>query len=475
MYDCLVIGGGVVGCAVARELSRYKLKGILLEKEIELCSGTSKANSGIIHGGYDASPNTLKAKLNVAGAKNMENLSKELDFNYENCGSFVICKREEDFLKLEELFYKGKANGVEDLEIIMDKDRIYEMEPNLREDIYACLYAKNAGIVCPFELNIALGENAEANGFEFSLDTEVKSIEKKEDYFVVKTNKGIFEARIVINAAGVYADEIHNMVSEEKAKIILRKGEYYLLDREAKGTVNRTIFPLPDEFGKGILIAPTVDGNVIVGPNAYDIFEKDNVDTTREGLIEVSTKAKRTVKDLPLDKVITTFSGLRAHGTGDFVIGEVSDSLGFYDCLGIESPGLTSCHEIGKMIAKMIEEKYGFSEKEDFNPKRKGITKIENLSDEEYRELIGKDPTYGNIICRCETISEGQIKEACKGKLGAKTLDGVKRRIRPGAGRCQGGFCSPKVMEIIAREKNIPLEEITKKGKSSKLIYGKTK
>ena len=476
MYDVIIIGAGVVGSAVARELSRYNCKACVIEKEVDVCCGTSKANSGIVHAGYDAKPGSLKAQLNRAGNKMMKDLSEELDFAYENTGSFVVCTKEEDISKLEALLDKGHENGIEGLEIIIDRKRIFDMEPNLADEVVAVLYAPTAGIVCPFNLNIALAENANTNGVEFKFNTEVKEVFKDGETWTVKTDKEDLTAKVVVNAAGVYADKIHNMVSEEKINIVPRKGEYYLLDKSEGQHVKRTIFALPNEYGKGVLVTPSAEGNLIIGPTARDIEDKEGINTTVSGLMEVKTKAALSVKNIAMDKVITTFAGLRAHeGGDDFIIGEVKDAPGVFDCAGIESPGLTSAPAIGVMVANMIKEKLNLEENKNFNGKRKGITSMEKLSMEEYSQLINENPQYGNIICRCETVSEGQIVESINRPIGATTMDGVKRRTRAGLGRCQSGFCGPKVMEILARETGKSILEITKDGANSKMLVGITK
>ena len=340
----------------------------------------------------------------------------------------------------------------------------------------AALYAPTAGIVCPFGLNIAMAENAFTNGVEFKFDTEVKNIRKLENGFSIETSKGNFETKYIVNAAGVYTDVFHNMVSEKKLHITPRKGEYMLLDKSAGKHVNATIFALPNKFGKGVLVTQTAHGNLLVGPTATDLEDKEGVNTTAEGLGEVREKSQYTVKDIPFRKVITSFAGLRAvEGGMDFVIGEAEDAPGFIDCAGIASPGLTSSPAIGARIAEIIKEKLQPEENPDFDPVRKGIKNPAALSLEERNELIKKEPAYGNIICRCEMISEGEILDAIRRPLGAKSLDGVKRRTRAGMGRCQAGFCSPKTMEILHRELGIPMEEITKAGGESKLIEGTNK
>lgn len=476
MFDVIIIGAGVAGAASARELSRYKVNALVLEKAEDVCCGTSKANSAIVHAGYDAAEGSLMAKLNVEGNRMIPELAKELDFPFSPCGSFVVCLHEEDLPGLQELYDRGVKNGVKDLEIITDKARIHEMEPNLADEVVGVLYAPTAGIVCPFNMNIAFAENAYTNGVDFKFNTEVQNLKKIDGGWAVETNQGVFETRYVVNAAGVHADEFHNMVSETKIHITPRRGDYCLLDKSAGKHVNRTIFALPSKYGKGVLVSPTVHGNLIVGPTAIDIEDKESTATTREGLDELINKAGMNVKDLPMRQVITSFSGLRAHEDNhEFIIKELEDAPGFVDCAGIESPGLTSCPAIGRMVADILQEKMGLEPNPDFNGSRKGILNPEELSKEERIELIKKDPAYGNIICRCEMVTEGEILDAIRRPLGARSLDAVKRRTRAGMGRCQAGFCSPRTMEILHRECGIPMTEITKSGGDSRLLVGTNK
>ncbi|MDM8126153.1 NAD(P)/FAD-dependent oxidoreductase [Mediterraneibacter glycyrrhizinilyticus] len=475
MYDVIIIGGGVSGAASARELSRYKVRACVLEKEEDVCCGTSKANSAIVHAGYDAAPGSLKAKLNVRGNEMMEQLSEDLDFPFQKTGSLVICLSGEEMPGLQELYDKGVANGVKGLKIL-DREEVLGMEPNITDDVYAALYAPSAGIVCPFGMNIALAENACTNGVEFRFNTEVLDIRKTENGYEIHTNRGMFQAKCVVNAAGVYADKIHNMVSKKKIHITPRRGEYCLLDKSAGTHVSRTIFSLPTKYGKGVLVTPTVHGNLLIGPTAVDIENKEGTNTTREGLDEVISKAGQNVKNLPMRQVITSFAGLRAHEDGsEFIIGEADDAEGFIDCAGIESPGLTSCPAIGGMVAEILREKLGLEEKENFISTRKGILNPNTLAKEERAELIRKEPAYGNIICRCEMITEGEILDAIRRPLGARSLDGVKRRTRAGMGRCQSGFCSPRTMEILARELHVNMSDITKSGGNSRLVVGVNK
>lgn len=475
MYDVVIIGGGVVGCSIARELSKYELTMCVLEKEEDVCAGTSKANSGIAHAGFDAVPGSFKAILNVKGNQMMDRLSKELDIPFRRNGSIVLCFSEDDIPRLVELKENGEKNGVKGLEIIQG-NRIWELEPNITDQAAAALYAPSGGIICPFGLTLAMAENANVNGVEFLFDTQVVSIQKTAEGFLVQTNRGEVKTKILINAAGVFGDVFHNMVSEDKLSIIARKGEYLLMDKKAGNFVDKTIFQLPTTMGKGVLIAPTIHGNLLVGPTAEDIEEKENTSTSMQGLATIIKKAGLSAKNVPLHQVITSFSGLRAHEEGDdFVIGEAKDAEGFFDAIGTESPGLTSAPAIGCMIAEMVSGKLDAHFKQNFNPNRKGIVALAERSKEEIAELIKENPAYGTIVCRCEMVSEGEIIDAIHRPLGAKSLDGIKRRTRAGAGRCQSGFCSPKIIEILARERNVSPLEITKSGKDSKLLTGYNK
>ncbi len=476
MYDVVIIGAGVSGSAVARELSRYNANICVLEKCEDVCDGTSKANSAIVHAGYDCEPGSLMAKLNVEGNRMMGQLAEDLDIPFDRCGSLVVCTDENERGGLDKLLEKGRKNGVPDLRII-ERDELVRMEPNISDTAVAALFAPTAGIICPFTLNIAMAENANVNGVEFRFNTEVYEIHRKEDAFEIITNNGTVFSRCVVNAAGVYADKFHNMMSAEKIHITPRKGEYYLLDKSAGKHVNHTIFMLPTKMGKGILVSRTIHGNLLVGPTATDIENREGNNTTREGLDEVAEKSALTVKNVPLRSVITSFAGLRAHEDHhEFVIKELEDCPGFVDVAGIESPGLTSSPAIGKMAADIVEGIFHFAKKDSWIGTRKGVINPAKLTMEERNALIRKNPAYGRIICRCETISEGEILDAIHRPLGAKSLDGVKRRTRAGMGRCQAGFCSPRVMEILAREvPGVSMYNVTKTGGGSKLIVGDIK
>lgn len=475
MFDVVIIGAGVIGCSIARELSKYELKTCVLEKGPDVAIGTSKANSGIVHAGHDAKPNTLKGKLNAKGNAMFDKLSKELDFPFKRNGSLVLCFSENDLEKLEQLKEKGQKNGVPGLEIL-NREKLRELEPNINNEVVAALYAPTGGIVCPYEMTIAYAENANANGVEFVFNSEVKNIVKGESGFIIETSNGNYESKLVINAAGLFADDLNNMISKNKINIIARKGEYCLFDKVAGGMVTRTLFQLPTNLGKGVLVTPTVDGNLLIGPNALDIEDKMDLSTTQEGIDEILSKSKKTLKEVPMRQIITSFSGLRSHSTGDdFIIGEAEDAKGFINVAGIESPGLSSAPAIAEMVEGIVVEKLSPAKNMEFNPIRHGIPKFREMDNEERKQLIDKDSSYGKIICRCETVTEGEIINSIRRPLGARNLDGVKRRTRAGMGRCQAGFCSTKIVAILSRELNVPETEITKFGGKSNILIGKNK
>ncbi len=472
MVDVVIIGAGVVGCSIARELSRYDLQIQVLERASDVCEGTSKANSGIVHAGFDAHPGTLKAKMNVAGNEKMEALSRELDFPFQRNGSLVLCFAEKDRDKLEKLLEQGIANGVKELRII-EKEELRQMEPDISREAVAALYAPTGGIVCPFGLTIAMAENAAVNGVEFKLETQVFSVKRKENHYLVTTSRGEVECLAVVNAAGVYADTFHNMVSGRKLHIIPRKGEYCLLDKKVGNYVHSTIFQLPTVYGKGVLVTPTVHGNLLIGPTAADIEDKEAVSTTGEGIADVQKRAALSVEKLPTKQIITSFAGLRAHEEGgDFVLGEPEDAPGFFDAAGIESPGLTCAPALGEYLAGLVAERLKAEKKENFVAARKGIPNMALASEEERKKLIAENPAFADVVCRCELVTEGEILAAIHRPVGATTLDGVKRRTRAGMGRCQAGFCSPRTVELLARELNRDMAEITKNEKGSEFLTG---
>ena len=472
-YDVIVIGGGVVGCAVARELTKYNLKIALLEKSVDICAGQSKANTAIIHGGYDAKPGTKKAYYNVLGNKMFGDVCDELDVPHEWNGSLVVSFAPEQDDSITQLFERCQKNGVPGLGIIKH-NKIMEREPNINPDARLALDVTNGGICCPYELTVAYAENAFHNGADFFRSSPVKSVYKKNNTWVVGTNTHIFECKAVINCAGMYSDEIHNMVSKDRITIKPRRGEYYLLDKKYASAFHSAIFQVPSKMGKGILIARTVDGTTLVGPTAEDIDDKDDTRTTADGLAKALAGAKLTWPNLPTRAFITTFSGLRSHcDRDDFVIGEVPDAPLFFDAAGVESPGLTSSPAIGYELAKMTAEALQAGSNAKFMPIRRGIPKFRELSNEKRSELTQNNKDFAKIVCRCETVTEAEIREAIRRPVGALTVDGVKIRTRAGMGRCQAGFCTPRVLEILSEELNIPLEDVRKFGGDSRYVYGK--
>lgn len=484
MYDVVIIGAGVIGCAIARELARYDIKICVAERCEDVCCGTSKANSAIVHGGFDAKPGSWKARLNVEGSRRMERLCEELDVPFRRNGSLVVCMEESRLAELTKLYERGQKNGVKGLRILSGEEAL-AMEPGLSEETKGALYAPTGGIVCPFELTIALAENAAANKAEFRLGTKITGIRRDGEGYVLSIESllpdgtcgsGEIKSRYVVNAAGVYADEIHNMVSAQKLAITPRRGEYCLLDKESGALVSHTVFTLPGKLGKGVLVTPTVHGNLLVGPTAEDIEDKEGIETTEAGLESLLERGSVQVKGLRKDQIITSFAGLRAcEQGGDFVIGEVLDAPGFFDAAGVASPGLTAAPAIGAYMAELLGEGKPWRKREDFLAERKGIRHFAELSIEEQNALILENPAYGRMVCRCEKITEGEILEAICRPLGARTLEGLSRRVRTGFGRCQGGFCSPRIMELLSRELSTEMEKLTKMGGRSYLTAGPTR
>ena len=473
-YDVVIIGAGVTGCAVAMQLSRYDLKTCVIEKDEDVCSGTSKANSGMVHAGHDAIPGTLKAKLNVRGAAMIRELSSALDFPFRENGSMVVAFGDDEDSKkgLEELLERGNKNGVKDLKIITGEEA-RALEPNLSEEVKLALLVPHGGIVCPFLMTVAFAENAASNGAEFRFLTEVTGISKASDGYLLSTTAGDITARAVINCAGVYADKFHNMVCPgDPIHITPRRGEYVLLDHDAGDIVSHTIFQLPTAKGKGVLVTPTVHGNIMVGPNAEDLDDREDTATTLEGTDYIKSTGRLSVPSIPYGKTITSFSGLRATEDGkDFVIKESAD--GFFDAAGIDSPGLTSAPAIGEMLAEMVSSKYGANLNQNIKSTRKGFVKPLDLDPEERAKLINENPEYGRIVCRCENVTEGEIRDAIRRTPGARSLDGIKRRVRQGMGRCQAGFCTPRAMSILAEELGVSEDEICKNRPGSEILAGK--
>ncbi len=482
--DVLIIGGGVIGTAIARELSKYNINITLIEKESDVARGTSKANSGIIHAGYNADKKTLKGCLNVKSNPLFDKICEDLNVPFKRIGSLVVGFNKKDLKKLQEEKYNGEKMGVEGLEIISD-NKLFDMEPNLNKNAKYALYAPTAGIISPYMLTIAYADNAVINGVKVMLETEVVDIIEDEGYIKgVKTNKGDIKSKIVINAAGLFADEIADM-AKDKMKIKARKGEYFLYDKGYGNTVNHVLFPIPNETSKGILVTPTVHDNLLIGPNSYFIDDKDDKSTTKVGLNEVITGARKLIPDLPGKDIITSFSGLRAAEAGeDFIIGYVDKIKGFINVAGIQSPGLSSTPAIASKVKELVKDyindedlKINFSYKEEFKecldeyPHYRDFT--ENKDD--WQKLVEKNKDYGKIICRCESVTKGEIIDAINRPVKARTVDAVKRRTRAGMGRCQGGFCGPRVVELIAEELGISPLEVKKKGGNSNILIARAK
>ncbi len=479
-YDVAVIGAGVCGAMITREMSKLDLKVVLLEKYNDVAMGTSKANSAIVHAGFDAAPGSLKAQLNVQGASLMAYYCNKLHVPYKNIGSLVVAYNWDDMKTLDELFERGFANGVPNMEII-SQERLRTMEPYISEEAVGALWAPTAGIVSPYELTIACTENAVLNGARVKRNSGVFDIEYKDGLFFLSTASGVVKAKYVINCAGVFADQIAKMIGDTSFRIIPRKGEYYLLDKTEKKMVNHVLFHCPSKMGKGILVTPTVHGNVLMGPTAIDLdFDsKLDLDTTIEGLNIVKNDVRTVIPALSTRNCITSFAGLRAHidiNDADFLIAPSKANEHFINVAGIESPGLTAAPAIARYVAKIFKEMAPqYQRKEVFRTDRPTPVRVNEMSDEERKALVEKDKRYGRIICRCEGITEGEIIDAIKAPCGARDVDGVKRRTRAGMGRCQGGFCGSKVVEILARELGEDMNQITKFGNESRILYNRTK
>lgn len=480
IYDVIIVGAGVSGGLIARELTKYKLSCCMLEKSGDVAMGASKANSGIIHGGFDPEPDTLKAKLNVSGVPLLYKAAKELNVPHKNNGSMVLAFDGEQTKTLETLYNRGLKNGLtaNDMQILSG-EKARELEPALSSEVCGALLIKNAGIICPYYLTIAAVGNAMDNGAELKLDFEVCKIAKSDSgLFEVEAKNGEkVSGKYLVNCAGVFSGEIARLAGDDYIEIIPRAGEYLLLDKTEGKTVSHTIFQVPTPNGKGILVTPTADGNLLLGPTAVKVSDLEDTATTAAGLSQVIALAKKSVPNLNLGAVITSFSGVRAsEKNGDFII-EISKKIeNLINVAAIDSPGLTSCAAIAEYVVELLKKSGLKLEKNpNFNGERKDYHAFKNMSDSEKSEVILNNPLFGRIICRCENISEGEIVEAVKVNPPARDVDGVKRRTRAGMGRCQGGFCAPYVMRIIARERGENMASITKKGGSSFMVEGESK
>ncbi|MBR3768567.1 MAG: FAD-dependent oxidoreductase [Clostridia bacterium] len=475
-YDVAIIGAGVIGALTARELSKYNLKTVLLEATNDVAMGASKANSGIVHAGFDAKPGTLKAKLNVKGCEMMQKVCRDLSVPYKKNGSLVVAFSEEEMKTVQELYERGLANGVPDMKVL-NKDELKAMEPNLSDDVFGALDAESAGIVCPYELTIAATENAVTNGVEFRRNFKVESIAFEDGVFSVKSAEGEIKTKYIVDAAGAHSDDIAKMIGDDCVELIIRRGEYFILDKAVGNMVSHTIFQCPTKMGKGILVSPTVDGNLLIGPTAEDIDDKHNTATTADGFNTIKTYSVKSCPAVSTRNAITSFTGLRAHPVNDdFILGPSKVNSQFIHASGIESPGLTSAPAIAEYLTDIITSAIGEVKKNDeFNGKREDVFRFRHATDEEKMTAIAKNPAYGRIVCRCETITEGEIIDAINAPAGARDVDGVKRRTRAGMGRCQGGFCGSKVVEILARELGCEINDITKFGNGSNILFDKTK
>ena len=476
MFDIAIIGAGVVGGMIAREMTRYNLKVCILERNNDVATGATRANSAIVHAGFDAKDGSFKAKLNVKGSEMMETVAKELGVKYKRNGSLVIGFNEDDHAEIEKLLVRGQANGVRDLRIL-EKEELHALEPNLSETVTCALYAPTGAIICPYELTIAAVGNAMDNGAELFRNFEVAGICKNEEGFEISAadNSQKVTAKVVINAAGLYTDKIARMIGDDSFEVHPRRGEYILLDKECGGMISHTVFRTPSKMGKGILVSPTVDGNLLTGPTSVDMTDKEDTATTQEGFDKIIKEALENVSTIPFGKTITSFCGLRAVGsTGDFII--TAPVKGFINAAGIESPGLSSAPAIAEYVAELVAEQgIELVKNENFNPYREASHKFREASMEEKNAMIRENKAYGKIVCRCEGVTEGEILAALRTNPKAMDLDGVKRRTRAQMGRCQGGFCSPHIVEMIAAELNIPIEQVTKAGGNSYVNIAKTK
>ena len=474
MYDVAIIGAGLSGCAVARELAKYKLKVCVLEKENDVATGASRANSAIVHAGYDCEPGTLMARLNVEGAARMEELCMELDVPFKRIGSLVLAFDGEDKEKLGTLLERAKLNGVEGVEIL-NAQQTHDIQENISDEVVASLWAKTAAITSPYELNIALAENAVVNGAEIKLSFMVEKISKKDVVFELCSPMECVEAKYVVNAAGLYADEMSALCGAGDFTIIPRKGEYMLMDKRESRGMNTVLFQTPSKMGKGVLVAPTVESTVFAGPTALDMKDKEDTSTTQEGLDYLKKMSVRSVPTLNFSNVITQFAGIRAvlKEKHDFLIEESASVPGFIQLAGICSPGLSSTPVFGTHVLELLENAGLKAEKKaDFNPLRRRPKSYREMDEAERREAINRDEKYGRIICRCETVTEAEVISAIHSPVPAITIDAIKRRTRAGMGRCQGGFCMPRVMEILSRETGMNMGEILKSSYGSNIILG---
>ena len=469
-YDAIVVGGGVVGCLTARELTRLGARVLVLEAKSDVAAGTTAANSGIVHAGFDAETGTNKAKLNVRGSAMMPILTRDLSVRYRQIGALVTAKGDEGLRGLEVLLERGRKNGVAGLSIVRG-EKLRALEPNLSPELDCALLAETSGIVCPYGLAIAAMGNAMDNGAALLRNTPVTSIEAVDGGYLVNAT---YFAPAVIDAAGLAAHKVAALAGVTGLSQHPRRGEYLLLDRNCGSVVSHTVFTLPTKAGKGILVSPTADGNLLLGPTAEDLDEGADCAVTAAGQDKIIATAKKMVPSVPIGGRITSFSGLRAVGeSGDF---EITKRGGFIALTGIESPGLSAAPAIAELIGETLGEAGLLPEKPmaNFNPVRT-VVRPKEMTDLERDALIRRDPAYGRIVCRCEEVSEGEIRDALRQNPPALTLDGVKRRTRAMMGRCQGGFCTPSLLTLVSRERGIDETEVKKNEGESYIAHERTK
>lgn len=476
MYDVAIIGAGVIGAMTARALSRYDIKIALLEAGSDVATGASAANSGIVHAGHDAPEGSKKALFNVRGNRMMQQVARELGVKCGNNGSLVLGFSESEDAVLRDLLSRGKKNGVTDLEML-DAAAVRKIEPNVSRDVFSALYAKSGGIVCPYELTVAATGNAMDNGAELRLNFRVAAIVSGKNGFTIASDKGDkIEAKRVVNCAGIYADKVAGMIGDNSFKIGARKGEYILLDRESGSFVAQTLFTLPSEKGKGVLISPTVDGNILIGPTSVENSDREDNALDAEGFNYIKENAMRMCENIPFHNTITSFAGIRAFcDRHDFVIEPSNVDARFFHVAGIESPGLTASPAIAEHVSKIIADSLNARENAAFDPYRQPDYFFKELTRDEKNELIARDSAFGRILCRCEEITMGEVLHALRRNPQPRTVDAIKRRTRAGMGRCQGGFCQPYIVDILKEEYGLSDEEVMKSNGESYIFTGRTK
>ena len=475
MYDILIIGGGVIGCATAHELAKYKLKIAVLEKDTDVCEETSMANSAIVHSGYDPKPNTMKAKMNVRGNRMFDQVCQDLDVEFVRHGSLTLAFTPEEVAMLDELQKNAKLNGVPTE--IWDAKKVLSEEPFVNAGVKAALFAPTCGMINPFELTIALMENAMDNGVQLFLNTEVVAIKKENDGYHIKTaDHKEYVGKIVIDAAGLYSGKVAELIGNKNIQIRPRKGEYYVLDHFTQPFVKHTLFPCPSEKGKGVLVTPTTHGNYLIGPSSEFTEDLDDRSTDASDLAQVKAKALAMVNNIPFNQAIRVFAGERAVSqNNDFIIEEDALHPGFYVAAGIQSPGLASSLGIAAYLRELIEAKQKLELRKDYNPKRRPLIRLNKKSMAERQALIAKNPKLGKIVCRCEVVSEGEILDIIHRNCGATTIRGVKKRVRPGFGKCQGGFCEALVLHLLVKELHLDPLAVRYGNKDSYILKEKTK